>query len=43
MDSICQRKTDACNPTDIDKFVEYHIDRGENITGIISKVKILYK
>ena len=35
---ILKRKTDACDPQDIDKFVEYHIVRGGNLTGILSKV-----
>ena len=35
---ILKRKTDACDPEDIDKFVEYNTARGENLTGILSKV-----
>ena len=33
-----QRKSLPCNPKNIDKFVEYHLDRGDNITDIMSKV-----
>ena len=35
-----KRKADACDPRDIDKFVEYHTARGENLTGILSKVTL---
>jgi len=33
-----QRKSLPCNPKNIDKFFEYHLDRGDNITDILSKV-----
>ena len=33
-----QRKSSPCNPKNIDKFVQYHINKGDNITDILSKV-----
>ena len=36
---IFQRLTEACDPKDIDKFVEHHTSRGDNISRILSKVR----
>jgi len=35
-----QRKSLACNPKNIDQFIKYHLDRGDNITHILSKTYI---
>jgi len=35
-----QRKSSPCNPKNIDKFVDYHINKGDNITDILSKTYI---
>ena len=40
--NILKRKIDACDPQDIDKFVEYHTARGENLTEILSKVTRIF-